>query len=281
VTSAQRKLAGISLVVITFIVLCVYVFSHPEIFSTLLRVSPFALMAILFLYFMVIGIHFSVMHATIRLCDMHLPLKKGMLLTAYSTLVNFFGPLQSGPGVRAVYLKRTIGLRVRDYTMVTLLYYFIYAAISGSLLFAYISPPLTFLGWIVGAIAAVVGVRWWRPSSSYKWMLALVGMTVVQVLLLSAIYYIELHATGLEVQYSYAQVLVYTGSANLSLFVSITPGAIGIREAFLVLSQSLHHIPVASIVAASIVDRSMYVVLLALLLVATSGTHLRDMFTRK
>jgi uncharacterized membrane protein YbhN (UPF0104 family) len=69
--------------------------------------------------------------------------------------------------------------------------------------------------------------------------------------------------------------MVYTGAANLALFVSLTPGAIGFRESFLVFSQHLHHISNSTIVAANILDRAMYLVLLLILALIIFGTHAR------
>ena len=62
-------------------------------------------------------------------------------------------------------------------------------------------------------------------------------------------------------------------AANFSLFVAITPGAIGIREAFLVFSESLHHIPHDIVISANILDRGIYVVFLGLLFLWLITTH--------
>ena len=61
--------------------------------------------------------------------------------------------------------------------------------------------------------------------------------------------------------------------ANFALFVSLTPGAIGIREAFLVFSQDLHHIPNDIIVAANVLDRAVYILFLGLLFIIVLLMH--------
>jgi uncharacterized membrane protein YbhN (UPF0104 family) len=68
-------------------------------------------------------------------------------------------------------------------------------------------------------------------------------------------------------------VLSYTGAANLALFVSLTPGAIGFRESFLYFSQSLHHITTAQILSANLIDRAVYVIFLLLLLLVVLIMH--------
>jgi uncharacterized membrane protein YbhN (UPF0104 family) len=72
-----------------------------------------------------------------------------------------------------------------------------------------------------------------------------------------------------------SQVAVYTGAANLALFVSFTPGAIGFRESFLVFTQQLHHISNSTIVAANTIDRSVYVLMLLILGLVILATHAR------
>jgi uncharacterized membrane protein YbhN (UPF0104 family) len=67
--------------------------------------------------------------------------------------------------------------------------------------------------------------------------------------------------------------ITYTGAANFALFVALTPGAIGIREAFLLFTRHLHHISSANIVAANIIDRAIFIVVLGVLFGLTLGFH--------
>jgi uncharacterized membrane protein YbhN (UPF0104 family) len=99
----------------------------------------------------------------------------------------------------------------------------------------------------------------------------LAAATLLQAGLVSLIYYFELRSVAPATHYS--QAIIYTGAANLALFVSLTPGAIGFRESFLLFSQHLHHINSSSIVAASLIDRSVYILFLVILLIGVFGTH--------
>lgn len=69
------------------------------------------------------------------------------------------------------------------------------------------------------------------------------------------------------------EVLTYTGAANFALFVAITPGAIGFREAFLLFSQDLHGIARDSIVAANVLDRAAYIIFLGVIFILTLSMH--------
>jgi uncharacterized membrane protein YbhN (UPF0104 family) len=95
--------------------------------------------------------------------------------------------------------------------------------------------------------------------------------TLAQVCTLAAIFYVELHSISEKV--ALVPSLIYTGAANFALFVSITPGAIGFREAFLTLTRHFHGISTDLIVAANLLDRSVYLIFMALLALVVFGLH--------
>lgn len=275
----RHKRAIASLVLLLFFIfIAIYLTSHPDVPQSVLRLGYANAAVIILFYGGVILTNIGIMYTTIRLCRKKLPLKKGILLMIYSSVINFFGPLQSGPGVRAVYLKRTISLRIRDYTYAMLAYYLSFAAINVSLLFSNTLPWLSVLGIAATLILTIITMRALVPRALKKYVLFIFILTVIQVMVMVCIYSVELAAVTSSAHYSLFQTTAYTASANLALFVSLTPGAIGIREAFLVFSHSLHAIPLSSIVAAGIVDRAIYVVFLVLLFLVSSSLHLRDMF---
>lgn len=270
----HRQALGAIVVVTTVVLLVWYVSAKPAILHSVLHTSPWVLLTLLILYTGTIGINVLVTYYTIKLCRKTLPLKNTLFLSVYSSVINFFGPLQSGPAVRAAYLKTKIHLRIRDYTYTMLFYYFAFAAINGSLLFLTTAPLLTVMGIIAGAMPIIFGTRYFKFADRSRFVLAIYLVTVAQVILTAIIYFVELRATGTSV--SLAHGFVYAASANLSLFVSLTPGGIGVREAFLLFTQSLHGISTASIVAAGILDRAFYVMFLVLLFLVTSMLHIRE-----
>ncbi len=269
-----QKAIGIAVIVATIGLLIWYVSIHPEILRSVLKTSPWVLLGLLALYSAMIGVNVLITYYTIKLCRKTLPLKNTLYLSTYSSVINFFGPLQSGPAVRAAYLKTKIGLRIRDYTYTMLFYYFAFAAINVSLLFLTKAPILTILGIAAGVVLIIFGTRYFKFADRARYILAIYIVTVIQVVITAVIYLIELHATGTSA--SVGQSLVYAGSANLSLFVALTPGAIGVREAFLLFTQSLHGISPASIVSAGILDRAFYVVFLVAIFLVASAFHVKD-----
>lgn len=282
-----RSLIAASVLIVTAAVFSYYVSTHPETFSQLGNVSLGTLGLLFGLYAVFMVTLIWIQRATLALCDIRLPHKQSAILMVYSGIINFFGPLQSGPAFRAAYLKKQHNINLKQYTLATLLYYVCYAVISGMLLLAFV------IGWwSLLAVAALLLIIFFvliskrdlpilRRLKSLK--LGNIGdlalATLAQVFVLSIIYLVELRSLSADV--SYFQVLAYTGAANFALFVSLTPGAIGFRESFLLFSQQIHGVSNVNIVAASLIDRGVYVAFLGLLAVIVFGFHIQNQLKPK
>jgi uncharacterized membrane protein YbhN (UPF0104 family) len=97
--------------------------------------------------------------------------------------------------------------------------------------------------------------------------------TIFQMVIQVTIYAVELHKVNPNI--ALHQVITYTGAANFSLFVALTPGAIGIRESFLLLTQRLHGISSANVIAANVLDRAVFLIFLVVLFVFTIMFHVK------
>lgn len=277
----NKKTLAISAILLFGIFLGYYLYSNPKLLQNILNIGFGNILLLTLLYGGLLLTNAGMIYATIRLCNKRLPLKNGLFLTIYSTIINFFGPLQSGPVVRSIYLKRKIGLRIRDYAYAMLFFYFAYASINTSLLFINKIPWLSILGILIALIMITIGANKLGFKSVKRYVFYIFALTAFQILVITFIYSIELNAINPFAHYSFLQAISYTAGANLSLFVSLTPGAIGFRETFLVLSQSLHNIPLSSIITAGIIDRAIYIVFLALLFLLSSALHLKNIFSVK
>ena len=272
-----KSIATVLVLIITISGFIYYFVTHPLVRQQLSNTSFGTLALIFVLYICVIGAISLVTYTTLLLCKLKLKAGESALLTAYASVVNFFGPLQSGPAFRGLYLKRKHGLHLKQYALAILVFYALYAGISGLFLLSGI------LGWwmLLAAVAALAVLVLIHKSSivvavrlrelNLTAVYALAGATLLQLALVAVIYFVELRAISPGIHFG--QAVIYAGAANFALFVSITPGAIGFRESFLLFSQRLHHISSGTIVAANILDRSMYIVLLAVLGMVIFGTH--------
>lgn len=275
---------AIVILISTVTVFVHYFIKNPQIRHRLAHIPLSLFISLLFLYFLTSVAIGLTNVATLRLCKIKAGPKVIWLLTAYTAVINFFGPLQSGPAVRAVYLKKKYNLNLKIYTIATFVYYFFYAAFSGLFLLSGLLKwwlvPLSIVGLLVlygcsfhpkiKASLKLIDIKAW-------YYLAIA--TFIQMCLMVSIYYLEVHYVDPGVKLH--QVIVYTGAANFALFVSITPGAIGFRESFLVFSKRLHHISDTVIVSANIIDRAVYIVYLLILAALIFLTHSKDFMSMR
>jgi uncharacterized membrane protein YbhN (UPF0104 family) len=279
-----RIALSISVVLITISLFIYYISNHKYLLTRLLNTPPTTVLFLLLLYFAWFIALTMILQASLRICNVFLSKQENLMLNAYSTLVNFFIPGQGGPAVRGLYLKKRHGLSIRKYIITTLLIYLFYGIVSLVLVLIGTRPwwqSIIGIVFIIGA-AILAALTYSRKKNISKYGLDfslsnfsyLLIATLVQALIQVIIYYTELHSVGAHV--SARQVFTYTGVANLALFVALTPGAIGIRESFLLFSRRLHHISSSNIVAANIIDRSVFLVLLAALFIMIASTHARD-----
>lgn len=282
-----RMVGTVIVLIITVAVFSYYIKEHPAVVSQIKKMDPLSVVLILLLYF---GYTIALSAATVvsvLMCGKRLGQKESFNLSASSSIANFFGPLQSGPGVRALYLKKRHGISIKRYGLATLYYYGFYAFFSGLFLISgdqrFRWPLLLLL--LSGATFTVYYIRrrskYSKAGSSVHVqgsnLLKLAFATFIQLSFTAAIYFVELTALGTHV--SVAQALSYCGAANFALFVSITPGAIGFREAFLVFSEHLHHIGNTTIVTANLLDRGVYILFLGLIFIWLITSHAQKQFT--
>lgn len=285
----NRRWIAVGVLLVTVLLVTHFFVSNPQYLERLRHVSPSVIAVVILLNIPATVALAWAYYAILQLCGKPIAMKENLLLTAYSSIINFFGPLQSGPGVRAVYLKTRHKVRIRDYMLGTLIYYAFYATFSALFLLVGTRPWWqTILGLlaITGFSALIIG--WFirrgnqREAKAETNMFALrrgalVGLAVavlLQVTFNASYFYVELRAVNPSI--SVSQTISYTGAAGFSLFVSLTPDAVGFREAFLVFSQQLHHVSTADILNANIIDRGSYVLYLVLLLLFTLSVHARD-----
>jgi len=277
-----KKILAALIVFITISAITVYYIKKPGLFDEL-KQTPIYVVALLFLlYISFIGTLAVINDATLKLCKKPIEPKESLQVTMYSSFINFFGPLQSGPAFRAIYFKKLHNVDLKKFTLATFAYYIFYALISGIFLL------ISILGWYSAVVLpAAILLSYLAVKSSarllkkikmlnLKFLPYLAAATLLQLSIQALIYYFELKS--LVPALGIGQVLAYTGAANFALFISFTPGALGFRESFLLFSQKIHHIDSSSIVVATTLDRAIYVSILILIGVYIIGTNIQKQF---
>ena len=282
-----KAVAGYLVLIATLLFFVYYAIKHPQFWHELENLNIFIILLLLILYLIFLVSSIFILKYTVDYCGKKISFKNNLQLSAYSAIINFFGPLQSGPGFRAVYLKTNYKIKLRNFFEASIVYYLFFAAISaiciviGSKFWKWtiLLAPLILLG-------AFIIFRWQKSRTpeikdeaintrNTKLIIIKIGIaTLLQILIISVIYFTELRIVNSSI--SFRQAIAYTGVANFALFVSITPGAIGIREAFLLFSQKLLHMPSKTIIAASVIDRAIYIVFLGILFIFAASMHINE-----
>jgi uncharacterized membrane protein YbhN (UPF0104 family) len=204
-------------------------------------------------------------------------------ITAYSSLINFFGFLQGGVGLRGVYFKRQFAMSLKKYFALTVIQYLFLFGVSG--LFVLIGVSMTsgvnsaLLITLVASIVALLGFVLFSKTNAFKKLQAKLSMLskTIKARPLAALFvvillqlcgsllanFIELQAIGANI--SLGSLLIYTGTSQFAIVIALTPGAIGIREALLLIVQQQMHLSTQDIVLAATVDRVVYFITLALI----------------
>jgi uncharacterized membrane protein YbhN (UPF0104 family) len=275
---SAKTILSLSIILATLTAFVLYLQRHPEFITQLRHTHPADIGLLVGINALLLSILSGIYALTARLSGCVLATRENFLLTIYSTIANFFGPLQSGPGVRAAYLRSKHGVKLKAYTAATLLYYGIYAAISALFLLVGTRPwwqTIMFLS-IVLAVSWLI-IRRFRSvlrNVTPRIILLLCLLTILQLSIVAVRYHVELQAVHAPV--SIGQSISYAGAANFALFVSITPDGIGIRESFLLAAQQLHGVSIEHIVAASLLDRASYFVFLGLLFITALSLHAKQ-----
>jgi uncharacterized membrane protein YbhN (UPF0104 family) len=278
-----KPFLAIAIVALTVTAFVYYLSTHPETVRQIRQLPPLTLVLLLLLYGLAFLAIVLITRASLHAYRITMTKQENILFNAYSSLVNFFGPGQSGPAFRGIYLKKRHGLEIKKYVFITLLYYAFLAILSALCMFVGSRPwwQTVLLMLAVGGSSFVFIRRFKKRAKSnvtagLHWpsIGLLFGATILQVVVLAVIYGIELHNVGADA--SLGQVLTYTGVSNFALFVALTPGAIGIREGFLVFSQGLHGLDASTIVAANVIDRGVYLVFLGLMFVLILSLHAKE-----
>jgi len=258
-----------------------YLRSNPAVLGQLKNTSPLLVVGLTGLYLLTVPLLALILRANLNLCgSKQLPIGENLLLTGYSAIANFFGPLQSGPGVRAVYLKQKHSVSMKQFGLASLVYYAFLGGLSlATILLAGGYGVLALAGTATALVIFAVLRTKLAMLRRTRAMVIMLVVTAVQVLLMAIIYFVELRSVNPAT--TFQQAVAYAGFANLSLFASLTPGALGIREGLLLLTEQIHHINQATVVAASLLDRAVYIIYLSVLFIGSLLLQAQDRLVSK
>lgn len=282
----KTRILRLLVTIFVFLLFGYYFFQNRSEFSRLLDIPLPYLLFILLGQLVVVASNVGILIVLVRIASRHIKLLPATRVIAYSSVINFFGFLQGGLGFRGIYLKKYLDISLKKYSVLTLLQYAVLFGLTGTIIgigFLMIYPDYTLLV-LVGVVVAVAlgglvfyAARFRKIPTLHKLEavgpLALKHKGDIGLLLLLAVmqlvgsfmaYGVELHALGAD--FSLSGLMIFAGLAQFSILFALTPGAIGIREALLLIVAEQIHLTTETVILSATIDRLVYFVTLACLL---------------
>ncbi|MFZ2447661.1 MAG: lysylphosphatidylglycerol synthase transmembrane domain-containing protein [Syntrophobacteraceae bacterium] len=281
-------LLGFLLALITY-----YMVGHSSDFKLILNISPaycFIIGMLYILFLITNGLFFKIMVSEFDIDMSFCEYTAISILTAFG---NAFVPLRGGVGMRAIYMKSrygfnytnsvatiagtyVIGLNVTSIVaLVTIVVLYVKEGQSSPAITSAIAFMALASGYIMlfnpqwHKLIPFSGIRSKLDELMYGWsvirkssknVLYMYALTLSNFILLSVITWCELKALGIGDMHgnpvTYLQALFLSVISIISLFVSITPASLGIKEGLLMLTSSVVNISPSYVVMMSILDRA-------------------------
>ncbi len=274
-------------------------------FKPLAEVSIIALVLIGLTKMLLSIVNGLFMKWSVEVFTKRMKLSEGIYVAVLSAIGNFFGPLLGGAAIRAVYLKKIHNLSYSLFTSTLAGYYVIVFAANSllavvSLIFLSNTNPspglfLFFTAWLVVMVMMMFArlPKRERLTKFEKRRLPKFLITVVydiengwrrlishrglvpKLFFLACCGFIITFLTGLlefnaiNASISIAGLGLYTAVSTSSMLVSLTPGAIGIRESLLLVTSSAMGVTTSQILQVAVIDRAVSFAVLGILYLLT------------
>lgn len=226
---------------------------------------------------------------------------EGIYIAILSAIGNYFGPLLGGTSIRAIHLKKTHNLSYSNFTSTLMGYYLILFLANSSLalislLFIEKNSQTNFLMIFFGGIFVFLctiafirlpektklkrlqnnklGKRFvdtiyeietgWDVLLKNKRLLIKLGFLAILSLLV-AFFVTVVEFRAFDISVGLAELWLYTAIVAMTILISLTPGAIGIREAILLVLSSSVGITGDQVIQIAVVDRGVTFIVLLIL----------------
>lgn len=296
----RNRLLSNTLVLIFLGLFAYYFVNHTADFKSLQSLNPGLLIIVMLGYLGSIYMSGLFNKLVIKPFNKHISHIESFRVALLSAIGNYFGPLLGGTGMRAIYLKKKVGLSYTEFISTLYGYYiiaFLISAIIGLVSLGLLRSQyqtrgflilVLFFGGVVisllslilnrkipqfGRIARLlVGKRisllkqltisWHKIAAQPKLLSSLVKITFVNIGLFTLLNYCEFLLIGVKLDIG--PLLLYTCLGIFSILISLTPGALGIREAVYLFSAGVMGVTSSQILAVALIDRTVQFLVMAL-----------------
>lgn len=283
----HRQLLGLAVLVI----FVVYFINNKQSFKLLLDIRPVFLLGVAMCYVAIVYTNGLFIKYVIEPFKKRISVSESARVSLISSLGNFFASSGAGLGFRAVYLKRRHNLSYGDY-MTTLygnyLLIFIINAVFGiislmlvqqkdgmqytgamtffvillvtSLILCFVrlptswakNNPSSLVAKVVSYLKNMIS-GWSRIVKDRRLLFHLSSLVTLQLGLTLTIGWLEFSALAIPI--GFAELLLFSVLGSLSIFISLTPANLGVKEGIYLLTASVIGITTPQIVSIALIDR--------------------------
>jgi uncharacterized membrane protein YbhN (UPF0104 family) len=305
------------LTLVVLVVFAVYFLLNINQFKILLHVNFYLLIVIAIGNFLNIASSGLFIKIILKPFGKFISLVESTYVALISTVGNFFAPAGSGFGFRAIYLKKRHGLSYSDY-MTTLygnyiivflvnaffgllsLYllrakhndaFFVLVMVFGgmfaaSLLLSLVRIPSRVLEYDLKnaylnkltKILLQMLEGWNGIVANRKLMAKLTSLIVINFAM--AMFVAKTEIVALHLTISFSALMLFSVLGSLSLFVSITPANLGVKEAIYIFSAHVIGFSTSQILSIALIDRGVLFITLVVLWLYSSKTKAADVAVR-
>jgi|SRR3989344_6258006 len=287
---------------VIFIGLFVWFYAtNPDAIKELASLHPAAIASIILLQFLTLVLNDLTIKTIIAKLGTKLNFSQGLFAAYISSFGNYFLPLSGGAALRAVYLKRNHNFSYKKFiSMMYGMYIVSFLATSSVVLVSmaglyvldglfvlslYLLMAFLFLFTLSLSSARIrvddvilrffgrfrlsrpfvdkankVTVGWKQLTKERKLVIKLLSYALLNIFTRAIMYFIAFQAIGIDI--NFLQALIYNSIISLSLYLTVTPGSIGIRETMLLLFGTGLFFSDTAILAVSLIDRASLILLL-------------------
>ncbi len=309
----NKKTVSRIITVSVIVLFSLYFFFNIEDFKPLLHINPIFLLLLVGVNLAVSVTNGLFLKSILSLFHKMITIHEGVRISLISSAGNFFAPAGSGLGFRAVYLKKRHSLAYGDYVSIVFCNYVLVFVLNAALglvalyaLHAQNSPGSklllsVFLGLFLVSFAMLfirvkkdrtnryknkfirksyavllqVTKGWHLILSNKRVTVYLFVLTIINTSLMIADTYFIMRA--INVTLSIEGLILFSVLGSLSVFINITPGNLGIKEAVYIAFSSIIGLTTAQILSAALVDRAVLFFVLFFLWVVYGKSFYRQL----
>lgn len=311
----MTKAGRLTLTLIVLVIFSGYLILNLEQFKLLLHLNWYLLLVIAIGYILNIASSGLFTKIILKPFNKHIAMKESVYVSLISSVGNFFAPAGAGFAFRAAYLKKRHNLQYSDYIatlygnyIIVFLVNALFGLVALYLLREKGGSQLVMLAMIFGGIFCVslilslvkipskllerdmrnkyVGkiakillqmLDGWNNIVANRKLMAKLTLLIICNFALSMLL-TKAEVAALHLTIGFPALILFTVLSSLSLFVSITPANLGVKEAIYVFSASVIGFSTPEILSISLVDRGTLFLVLVILWLTTSRMRLsKDM----